>query len=122
MLKPVLLTFLTSILITLGQICWKFGLIKTGGLYLKEQGLFENMFRLLSNWQIISGFALYIIATGFFMYLLQEFEISLVIPLSSISFIFSLIAGKWFFHENVNYWNWIGVLVIIIGIVFISKK
>lgn len=122
MLKAVLLTIFTTILIATAQILWKIGLDKIGGFYIKEESIFSNIFRVAFSWYIILGLALYVIATVVFLFLLNEYPISLVVPLSSISFIFSMIAGIYIFNENVNYLNWIGAFVIILGVFLITKK
>jgi drug/metabolite transporter (DMT)-like permease len=122
MLKTVVLSIFTTFLITSGQVCWKLGFSKVGGFYLSDQSIPANLFRVLTNPFILTGFAVYIVATAFFMFLLSKFDISLVIPLSSVSFIFSLIAGAVIFHEEMSLTRVLGVVVIIVGILLVVKK
>lgn len=121
MLKVVLLSFFTTFLITSGQVLWKIGLDKIGGFYLAEKSILTNVFRIFSNGWIFSGFVVYAIATGFFMWLLSKFEISLVIPISSVSFIYSLMAGYWIFHETISPLRIVGVLFIIFGVILVVR-
>jgi len=122
MLTVILLSVFTTFLITSGQVLWKIGLQKSGGFYIAEQGLVNNVIRILTNEWVFSGFVVYIIATGFFMYLLSKYDISLVIPISSVSFIFSLIAGALIFHEHISALRLVGVLVIITGIFMVLRS
>lgn len=122
MVKVVLLSFFTTFLITTGQVLWKIGLQKIGGFYLPEKNLIENFFRIIFNGWIFSGFVVYAIATGFFMWLLSKYEISLIIPISSISFIFSLIAGYLLFNEQISILRLAGVLLIIAGVFLVIKN
>ncbi|MGA2262688.1 MAG: EamA family transporter [Acidobacteriota bacterium] len=122
MIKIVILSTFTTLLITSGQVLWKLGLNRIGGFYLSEYGLFGNLFRILTNPFVIAGFVVYIIATGFFMFLLSKFDISLVIPISSVSFVFSLIAGAYIFHEQISLTRVTGVFVIITGILMVLKN
>ena len=122
MLKAVLLTVFTTILIATAQILWKIGLEKIGGFFIKEETILSNIFRIAFSWYIILGLALYVVATVVFLFLLNEYPISLVVPLSSISFIFSMIAGSLFFNESINLQNWLGALVILFGVYLISYK
>ena len=122
MIKVIVFTVITSILITGGQVLWKIGLHNINGFYLKEYNLFENIYRIIKSGYILTGFAVYVLATGFFMYLLSKHELSLIIPIMSISFIFALIAGIIFFHEEVNTYRWFGVVVIILGVYLITKS
>lgn len=122
MLKVVTLSIFTTLLITSGQVLWKIGLQKAGGFYLPEHGLIANLIRVLFNGWVFAGFVVYAIATGFFMWLLSKYEISLVIPISSVSFIFSLIAGTLIFHEHINPLRLIGVFLIMLGVFFVVKN
>jgi len=122
MLKVVLLSFFTTLLITSGQVLWKIGLHQIGGLYLPEKGILDNIFRIILNGWIFSGFVVYAVATVFFMWLLSKYEISLVIPISSVSFIFSLIAGTLIFHEQIHALRFIGVILIMLGVFFVIKN
>jgi drug/metabolite transporter (DMT)-like permease len=122
MIKIVALSVFTTFLITSGQVLWKLGLGRIGGFYLSEFSLFSNLLRIVSQPLIIAGFAVYAVATGFFMYLLSKYDISLVIPISSISFIFSLIAGACIFHEQISLMRVAGVFIIIAGILMVLKN
>lgn len=122
MLTVILLSVFTTFLITSGQVLWKIGLQQSGGFYMADQSLINNLFRILTNGWVFSGFVVYLIATGFFMYLLSKYDISLVIPISSVSFIFSLIAGALIFHEHISAMRLVGVLVIIAGIFMVLRS
>ena len=122
MFKVVLLSVFTTLLITTGQVLWKIGLQKIGGFYMAEKSIVENFFRIIFNGWIFSGFVVYAIATGFFMWLLSKFEISLVIPISSVAFIYSLMAGYWIFNETISPLRIIGVLCIMFGVFLVVRN
>jgi drug/metabolite transporter (DMT)-like permease len=122
MLRLVALSTFTTIMVTLGQVLWKLGFNKIGGFYLREYGVFSNLVRILTCPHIIAGFVLYIFATGFFMFLLSTYDISIVIPFSSVAFIFSLIAGALIFNEQISFMRIGGVFAIIVGIVMVLKN
>jgi len=122
MIKTILLSIFTTLLITSGQILWKIGFREIGGLYLPEKSFLQNIFRVSLNGWIFSGFIVYAVATIFFMWLLSKYEISLVIPISSVSFIFSLIAGFVIFHEQISLLKIAGVVLIMVGIILIIRN
>jgi len=95
---------------------------KIGGFYINTQTVFQNIIRIGFSLYILSGLVMYVIATVVFLFLLNQYPISLVVPLSSISFIFTMIAGIIIFKEQVNYINWIGAAIILIGVFLITKK
>ncbi len=122
MFKVVLLSVFTTLLITTGQVLWKIGLQKIGGFYIAEKSIVENFFRIVFNGWIFSGFVVYAIATGFFMWLLSKFEISLVIPISSVAFIYSLLAGYWIFNETISPLRIVGVICIMFGVFLVVRN
>jgi drug/metabolite transporter (DMT)-like permease len=122
MIKTVLLAISTTLLITSGQVLWKIGIQKAGGFYIPEQSIIGNLFRILFNGWVFSGFVVYAIATGFFMWLISKFDISLIIPITSVAFIYSLLAGYFIFGEQISLYRVFGVLLIIAGVFFVVKN
>jgi drug/metabolite transporter (DMT)-like permease len=122
MIKTVLLAISTTLLITSGQVLWKIGIQKAGGFYLPEQSIIGNLFRILFNGWVFSGFVVYAVATGFFMWLISKFDISLIIPITSVAFIYSLLAGYFIFGEQISLLRVFGVLLIIAGVFFVVKN
>lgn len=122
MIKAIVLTFLFSVITTVGQVLWKIGLNKAGGFYISDMSIIQNVFRILLSWYIIFGFVVFLVATGIWFYLLSNYKLSVILPVSSIAFIFSMIAGKMFFFENINLVNWLGVGFIIFGVVLIANQ
>lgn len=116
------MSFFTTLLVTSGQVLWKIGLQRIGGFYLPDKSIIENFFRIILNGWIFSGFVVYAIATGFFMWLLSKYEISLVIPISSVAFIYSLIAGYFVFNEQITLLRLAGVLLIVGGVFMVVKN
>ncbi len=122
MIKTVLLAISTTLLITSGQVLWKIGIQKAGGFYLSDQSIFGNVFRILFNGWVFSGFVVYAIATGFFMWLISKFDISLIIPITSVAFIYSLLAGYFIFGEQISLLRVFGVLLIVLGVFFVVRN
>jgi len=122
MIKTVLLAVSTTLLITSGQVLWKIGIQKAGGFYLPEQSIIGNVFRILFNGWVFSGFVVYALATGFFMWLISKFDISLIIPITSVAFIYSLLAGYFIFGEQISLFRVFGVLLIVAGVFFVVKN
>jgi len=122
MVSLILKTIVMTILLTIGQVSWKLGLSRMGGFYVKELNMAGNLMRYIGSGYIWAGLMAYISATIIFMYLLSKYELSLVMPISSISFVFSMLAGIYFFQETVNIYRWAGVAAIIFGVFLISKS
>ena len=60
---------------------------------------------------------------GFFVLYLASLswaDLSFVMPLSALSFVFATVLAKIILKEEVSWWRWIGILVIMIGITLVS--
>jgi undecaprenyl phosphate-alpha-L-ara4N flippase subunit ArnE len=69
---------------------------------------------------IFCGLA-FIIAGGIWVTMLKRLEFSILYPMISMSYIFGLIAARLVFHEQVSVLRWLGAVVIIAGVILISK-
>jgi len=60
-------------------------------------------------------------ATLLWMYILKKYDFSLVYPLTSVCYIFGIMASQWILHETIPATRWIGVGIIVIGVFFVVK-
>ncbi|MDB6030725.1 MAG: hypothetical protein JWM16_1063 [Verrucomicrobiales bacterium] len=49
------------------------------------------------------------------LYLLKNWDVSLIWPLTSLGFVITTGAAKFLRHEEVNTWRWSGVALIVVG-------
>jgi len=82
-------------------------------------GFFYAVF--YSHWLYISIF-FYIIATGFWMYLLYRIDIRTAYPIASTSVIFAALFQNWRDGKSLPSSYWIGVLVVLIGLTLINSS
>ena len=75
----------------------------------------------LTNWWFPACGVSFGIATVLWLYILKHFPFSLAYPLSCISYIFGMMAAIFIFHENVNWTQWLGVLLIMGGCILVSR-
>jgi drug/metabolite transporter (DMT)-like permease len=54
------------------------------------------------------------------MTLLGWADLSYVLPVTSIAYVFSAVLGKVFFGEQVTWQRWLGTVLIVIGIIFVG--
>jgi drug/metabolite transporter (DMT)-like permease len=76
----------------------------------------------LTNWQLASSGICIAVATVLWMYIIKNFQFSIAYPLISISYIWGILAALFIFHENIPSVRYIGVALIIIGVIFIVQK
>jgi drug/metabolite transporter (DMT)-like permease len=73
-----------------------------------------------TNGQIWLGMFFEALFFGGLLYLMGHSDISLLWPLTGLSFVFATFAAIWFLHEKVGPYRWAGVLLIMIGAGLIS--
>jgi drug/metabolite transporter (DMT)-like permease len=116
-LKFAILIVICSIMLALGQVCWKTALM-AHGFTMSVKGLSS----LASCWQLWMGFAIIIPATLVWFAILDKAPFSLAYPLMSLSYVFGMIASRVFFNEPITLYRWSGVALICLGVSLIAKK
>lgn len=116
MLKLVLLSFFHCLTLCAGQVFLKISLSKTGP-FRFSWGYFKDF---LSCWQWAACGASFLTACILWMYILKRYEFSLAYPITSMTFVFSILAGFLVFGEAVSVNKWVGVGLITLGIIVIA--
>jgi drug/metabolite transporter (DMT)-like permease len=104
------------VLLLLGQTVWKIGLDKLGGLRM------DNLLHVLLSPYILSGIALYGLATVLWLWVLSRLPLSIAYPLQSLAFVFGIVIAYFVFHESVPLNRWIGAAIIVAGITVLNWK
>jgi len=117
MIKMLASVSFQCLLITMAQLLLKVSLKQFGAFhwswsYVKNALL--NPIFFLAGVCALSGMLLW-------MYLLKKYELSVIYPLTGISFIFGVMAARWILQEPVPLSRWIGVVIIIVGVYFVAK-
>jgi uncharacterized membrane protein len=88
-----------------------------GSLYLKKGSskLTFNIKKWKDNLQLVIGFFLYGISTITYLIMLQYGELSVIYPLTSVSYIFISFLSIYYLNEKMTKNKWIGIILIIIG-------
>jgi drug/metabolite transporter (DMT)-like permease len=76
----------------------------------------------LFNIYIISGIICYIGSMLLFFYMLSRFDLSVIIPLTALTYIFNMLAAYYVFHESFDIYKISGMIIIIFGIGILSMS
>ena len=79
-------------------------------------------FKKLFSWEIIIAFIFFLLGGFIWIGLLKKIDLTILYPLISISYIFSTIAGYFIFKESFSLIRYIGIFIIIIGVILVSKS
>ncbi|TAG95250.1 MAG: transporter [Oscillatoriales cyanobacterium] len=120
MSRSVFLVLLAAILCgVLGQFSLKAGAKILGPI--GAANLVEKITSMATQPFIIAGLALYALSSIGFIVVLSRANISIVSPLLSISYLFTVLGGKIVFNEPLPPLRLVGVGLIMTGVIFVLK-
>ncbi|MGV8163171.1 MAG: EamA family transporter [Candidatus Nanoarchaeia archaeon] len=87
----------------------------------KTNSSFHNIQEFIFNPWIITGFIIYFLASILYIYALKNNQISIVFPMISISFIWATIISILLLNEKADFFNYLGIALIIIGVIVLGR-
>jgi len=114
MTRTVLIGLVAIIFLSFGQTSLKVGLNQIGGFSL-TLGI-SGFLKLLETPWIIAGFACYGLSSILWLDVLSKLEYSLAFPMIGLTYVFTLLIGRFFFQEIFGWWRVLGVGSIVFGI------
>jgi len=94
----------------------------TGQILLKKSSstLTRSMIINIKNIPLMIGIFVYFISMVFTIYALKMGELSVLSPITALSYIWTVLLSLIIFKEHINKYKWCGLLLIIIGIITIT--
>ncbi|MDR0828646.1 MAG: EamA family transporter [Prevotellaceae bacterium] len=117
MLKIITLAIVQSFFLAGGQVCVKLAMEKMPSFNFS----WHYFFALLTNWWFLATGVFFGVATVLWLYMIKHFEFSVVYPITSIAYVFGMLAAIYIFGETVPIVRWLGVLLIMAGTILIAK-
>ncbi|WP_068783911.1 EamA family transporter [Paenibacillus phocaensis] len=100
------------LLLVTGQVLFKIGLSRSGGLH---------WVKLATSPAVIGGIVLYVLATLLWFAVLSRLPLSVAYPLQALAYVLALIPAYFLFHETITLTKLAGVAVILLGVVLLAK-
>ena len=75
---------------------------------------------LLSPW-IIGGIGLLMLFFACYLSALSWADLTYVLPATALSYVLMALLGKYFLHEDVTLWRWVGIALITAGVGFVAS-
>lgn len=93
-----------------------------GSLFLKygAEHFVLNLKKLLTNYKVIFGLFLYGVASIMFIIALKRGELTVLYPMTSLSYIWVSLLSIKYLKENMNKFKWLGIFAIIVGVTLIG--
>ncbi len=121
--QSLILLVVSVLLGVLGQLLLKMGMIQLGPLESEGGlgGLVQIGIRVFSNLKVIGGFAAYGISSLFWIAVLSKINLSLAYPMLALNYVLVPLTAWFFLGEQIPSLRWLGMGVIIVGVIIISR-
>ena len=120
MMGTFILGLIAIMLLSTGQASIKFGLNNIGGVALAE-GV-GSFLKLLQTPWVIVGFLCYGLSAVLWLDVLSKLDFSLAFPMVGLTYVFTLLIGRFFFGEIIGWERLLGVGLILGGIFFLVRS
>ncbi|KRE86359.1 multidrug transporter [Paenibacillus sp. Soil766] len=91
-----------------------------GGFFLKKATVSNGIINMLKRRYIYTGVFFYVLGAILNIYVLKHIQYSVVMPLTAITYIWTLIIAKIFLGEKITKYKMFGIFLIVFGAVFIG--
>ncbi len=98
----------TTLLTTLAQFFLKTGL-----------ALLPSIF---TNVSLLAGVLLYVLGAALMIFAFKGGEVSVLYPIIATSYVWVALVSHFFLHEQVHMFRWIGIGIIVLGIILVSSR
>ena len=115
MIRLIILALIQSIFLCGGQMFLKLALNALGTISCTWAFVLSQ----LTNWWWLACGLSFSVAGLLWMYILKNWPFSQAYPLSSMTYVFGIIAAMLVFHESVAWTQWMGVVLIMAGCWFV---
>lgn len=113
---------LFSMILLIGNVSWKMGIIKINGFMMGDKSLLQNLVAVASSpWMWLGG-VFYVLGTLVWFYIISRHDLSYVYPMVSISYILTAVAGVIIFKEQIPPIRMVGMGIVSLGFVVLSFK
>ena len=120
MMGTFILGLIAITLLSAGQTSIKFGLKNIGGVALTE-GV-DSFLKLLQTPWVIVGFLCYGLSAVLWLDVLSKLDFSLAFPLVGLTYVLTLLIGRFFFGEVVGWERLLGVALILAGVFVLARS
>ena len=110
-------------LLLIGVLLSAFGgiFLKLGSVEIIHDTLWKTFQHALFNWKIVLGFSLYVVPSFIWIFMLKKVDISYLQPMFSLVYVATPVLAYVLLNEQIPSNRVIGIAIIIIGVVVVSR-
>jgi len=122
MVKYIPLILAGVLLNAIAQILLKKGMLGIGYFEFHFENFFPIIKKVTNNLYILSGLTSYVISVMIWLLVLARVEVSYAYPFLSVGYVVVTVMGYFIFQENLSWMRVIGIAVIIVGVLLLSRS
>jgi drug/metabolite transporter (DMT)-like permease len=122
-MKTFIVILIATFCAAVGEVLMSYGMRKNGEVDLTVPSQWVDLIlSVVRNPYVLIGVVM--LSIFFFLYLasLSWDDISYVMPLTAMSFIFVAFMAKFILKEDISWYRWVGTILIVIGIAFVALE
>jgi multidrug transporter EmrE-like cation transporter len=104
------------------QLCLKEGMRRIGHFEFVWANIVPIGMQVACNVYVLGGLFLYVVSVAVWLLVLSRVEVSFAYPLLSVGYIVNAVAGYYLFQENLSLTRVTGILIIIVGVYFVTRS
>lgn len=104
------------------QLCLKEGMRRIGHFEFVWTNLLPIGLQVAGNVFVLGGLLLYVVSVAVWLLVLSRVEVSFAYPLLSVGYIVNAVAGYYLFQENLSLPRITGILIICVGVYFVTRS
>lgn len=117
MLRLILLAIVQAVFLAGGQVLLKYAVQALPAF----SWSWKYAFSVLTDWWLLACGISFTVAGLMWMYILRHFPFSQAYPLSSMAYVFGMIAAMLLFNEHIAWTQWVGILFIMGGCYLVAN-
>jgi multidrug transporter EmrE-like cation transporter len=122
MAKYILLILSGVLLNAFAQLLLKKGMLGIGYFEVRFQDFLPMIKKVAANSYILLGLGSYVISVAIWLLVLARVEVSYAYPFLSVGYVVVTVMGYFLFQENLTWMRILGISVIILGVILLSRS
>jgi len=82
----------------------------------------STAWKVATNLYVVLGLGLYVLGAGLWLYVLSRVDLTVAYPFVGLGFIMTMLLGWLFLHEDVGMLRMGGTLLIVAGVILVSRS
>jgi uncharacterized membrane protein len=103
-----------------GQISLKYGMKQFGALGAPGSSMLVGLARAVITPYVLLGLCLYAVSSAFWLVVLSKWALSYAYPMIATNYLLVVLLSRAFFRENVLPLQWIGIVLMVTGLVLVA--